>query len=510
MSAGVTADATKRLFNAALAQIDGAGDARPYLAETLPELDSDSWRVFSDGRMETTYRLKADLTWHDGKALTADDFVFAYRVYATPGLGTLEPAPQDRMEGVTAPDPRTVVVSWRELYPDAGSLRHAEFEPLPRHILAADFEQDLGETFLNLPYWSREFISAGPYRLANWEPGTSIEGLAFDRHALGRPRIDRIIVRFVADENTMLTSLLAGSVDIATDNSLRFEQAAVLKRDWEAQGKGVVLLDPVQPRLTNIQLRPELANPRAFLELPVRRAIAYSVDKNAINEGLFDGQVPLADQFLPRTVPYFAELDRAIVKYPFDLRQTEQQMAEAGYRKGADGFYASAGGERFSMDHWVIGGSQNEKQSAIMADGWRRAGYEVREYAIPASQGTDGQVRATFPGLSSVATGGGERNLNFLTSAQIPSAGNRWRGNNRGAWANAEYDSLWAAFNTTLDRSTRTRQVLRMMRLATDDVAMLFLFHSPNVTAHVAGLKGPAIGAPDTLAIWNVYEWTLP
>jgi len=31
--------------------------------------------------METTYRLKPGIVWHDGQALTADDFVFAYEVF---------------------------------------------------------------------------------------------------------------------------------------------------------------------------------------------------------------------------------------------------------------------------------------------------------------------------------------------------------------------------------------------------------------------------------------------
>src|SRR5689334_13189254 len=46
----------KRLFNATLAAMDGDQTPRPALAESLPQLNTDSWRVFPDGRMETTYR----------------------------------------------------------------------------------------------------------------------------------------------------------------------------------------------------------------------------------------------------------------------------------------------------------------------------------------------------------------------------------------------------------------------------------------------------------------------
>jgi peptide/nickel transport system substrate-binding protein len=509
VSAGITSAATKRLFNAALALVDGTGAPRPYLAETLPQLNSESWQVFPDGRMETTYRLRPNLTWHDGAPLTADDFALAFKVYTAPGIGIFEVVPQDRIEEVLAPDTRTVVIRWRTPYPDAGSLRHADLEPVPRHILEGPFQQENPDLLANHPYWSREFVGAGPYRLDRWEPGSHIEAVAFDGHALGRPRIERVVVRFIADENTMLTNLLAANVDIAMDNSLRFEHAMVLKREWGPGTKGIVLLDPSQPRLTNIQLRPELANPAALLDVRARRALAHSLDKQGIVDGLFDGEIPASDQFLPRNIPYFAELDRGIVKYPYDLRRTEELMAEVGYRKGGDGAFAGPSGERFSFEHWVIAGSQNERQSAIMADGWRRAGYEVREGTIPAAQSTNGEVRATFPALSSVATGGGEPGLNFLASAQIPSPANRWRGNNRGGWYSAEYDRLWDSFQTTLDRGERNRIAVQMMRLATEEVAMLFVFHSPNVTAHWGSLRGPEIGTPDTLVNWNIHEWEL-
>jgi peptide/nickel transport system substrate-binding protein len=505
---GITADGTKRLFNAAFAIIDGSGTARPYLAEALPQLNTETWRVFPDGRMETTYRLRPNLSWHDGQPLSAEDFLFALRAYNA-GLGRFEPTPQDRFEDVAALDERTVVIRWRTLYPEAGALRSTHFDPLPRHLLQRDFEEDSGDSFINHSYWARDFVGTGPYRLERWEPGSHLDALAFAGHALGRPKIDRIIVRFFGDENTTLTNLLSENVHIAIDNSLRFEHASVLKREWGPGNRGVVLLDPVQPRFTNIQYRPEYANPRAVLDLRVRRALAHAVDKQAINDALFDGEIPLADQFLPRTVAYFADLDRAITKYPYDLRQTDGLMNEAAFRRGGDGIYASSAGERFGFEHWVIAGSQNEKQGAVMAEGWRRAGFEVKEHAIPTAQATDGQVRATFPALSSVATGGGEANLNFLTTSQIPSPGNRWTGNNRGGWVSPEYDRLWDQFNTTLDRSERNRQAIEMMRLATEDVAMMFLFHSANVTAHLSALRGPELGTPDTLTSWNLHEWEL-
>jgi peptide/nickel transport system substrate-binding protein len=201
---------TKRIFNASLALIDGQGAPRPYLAAALPTLNSESWSVAPDGRMETTHNLRPGLTWQDGQPLTAEDFVFAYRVYTAPGLGTFIATPQDRIDEVLAPDATTIRIRWHSPYADAGVLKEGDLDPLPRHLLEAAFaayESDptTREQFLSLPFWTSEYVGAGPFRLERWEPGNRLEATAFAGHALGRPKIDRLIMRLIADENTVLT-----------------------------------------------------------------------------------------------------------------------------------------------------------------------------------------------------------------------------------------------------------------------------------------------------------------
>src|SRR5205823_6216149 len=85
---------TRRMFNAELVLYDGKDVPHPYLAESIPRLNSAAWQVFPDGRMETTYRLRPGLTWQDGASLTAEDFVFAWRLYASPALGMFTSSPQ--------------------------------------------------------------------------------------------------------------------------------------------------------------------------------------------------------------------------------------------------------------------------------------------------------------------------------------------------------------------------------------------------------------------------------
>src|SRR5204863_3460749 len=101
------------------------------------------------------YRLRPNLVWHDDTRLTADDFVFAWRIYSDPELeGLFSATPQNLMEEVVAVDPRTVRISWKRPSPDADHLVLNRFPPLPRHILEAPYQQGPADVVGALPYWS--------------------------------------------------------------------------------------------------------------------------------------------------------------------------------------------------------------------------------------------------------------------------------------------------------------------------------------------------------------------
>src|SRR5438067_2094433 len=111
-----------RPFNAFLDLYDDQGRPVPYMAEALPALNTDSWTVFPDGRMETRYHLKPNLVWHDGAPLTADDFVFTFQVWAPSNGFRTAVVPYSLIDDVLAQDDRTLVIRWKSVYPDAAVL----------------------------------------------------------------------------------------------------------------------------------------------------------------------------------------------------------------------------------------------------------------------------------------------------------------------------------------------------------------------------------------------------
>jgi peptide/nickel transport system substrate-binding protein len=511
-----TSGTARRLFNAYLAVNDERGTPMPYLAESLPELDTDTWRVFPDGRMETTYRLRPNLTWQDGAPLSADDFVFAFAVYSDASLGIFSATPQNLVDEVQAPDPRTVLIKWRSTFPDAGDLTGNTLEPLPRHLLEQAYlpvKQDPAarDSFLNLPFWTTQYIGAGPFRLDRWEQGIQMEGSAFPGHALGRPKIDRVIYRFIEDENTILSNVLAGEVHFTTNTSLRVNQARVLKREWVAANKGSLLYSRNAVFYNHVQYRPEYLKTPLLMDLRVRQALAHGVDKKAVVDVLYEGDSTPADTFIARDEPYFPVVDRAITKYPHDPRRAEQLMNEAGLSKDRQGFYADARGERFAPDFEVLESADYERAGDIMYDSWRRAGFDVQLTVLPNAIIRNNERRHKSPGITSPGAGlGNARNtLSQWSSAQIGTADNRWNGSNRGGWSNAEFDRLFDAYNTTLEPAARDQVVAQGMKILSDQLPGIPIYYNIYPLAVAASLRGPTAGPSSETVYWNLQDWEL-
>jgi peptide/nickel transport system substrate-binding protein len=314
---------------------------------------------------------------------------------------------------------------------------------------------------------------------------------------------------FMNDANTALATILSGGVQLLADDAIYFQQAVVLKREWGPYQGGTVIVAPGLWRFTQFQLHPDRVNPRAFLDLRVRKAVAYGVDRNAINDSIYEGEGIIADSIVPPTVDYFPVVDRAVVKYPFDPRRAEQLMAEAGFTKQPDGFFGTPTEGRLTSEFKVIQNAQNEAEQAIMAAVWRQVGFDFREAVFPAAQALDGQVRSTFPGLFTSASPPGDAVLPNFSTAGTPRPENRWNGFNRSSWSNAEFDRLIDAYNTTLDRNDRIPQVARLVAILSDELPLISLNFNPWITAHVAALSGPQVVSPESSATWNIHEWEL-
>jgi peptide/nickel transport system substrate-binding protein len=412
------------------------------------------------------------------------------------------------MDRVTAPDPRTVVIRWKQIYPDAGELDQGAFAPLPRHVVQPLFERE-AETLPNQPFWTSDYVGAGPYRIESWQPGAFIEAAAFAGHALGRPKIAKLRITWSSDFNATLATLLSGDADMPGDDSIRVEQGLVLEREWTARNAGTVQYRPNLPRFIQIQHRPAYANPAAVGDVRVRRALAHAIDKTAINETLFSGKGITSSSLIYPSLDYYSLVDRAVAKYSYDVKASEQLLADAGFSKDSGGFYLSPTGGRINLEIRNIQSAQNDQERAIIADGWRHAGFEVEENVFTPVQTQDGQALGTFRALSVTSAAATREGLNLKDyvsdSASRPET--RWLGQNRGGWTNPEYDRAAEAFYNTLDPNGRHQAVADAVRTLSTDLGLIPLHFNPGVLAYARGITGPNVKSSDSDFTWNIYEW---
>jgi len=495
------------LFNATLDYSDERGIPQPYLAEALPQVNTETWRVLPDGRMETQYTLKPNLTWQDGTTLTADDFVFGWRVYATPDFGVSTAPPVGQMEEVSAPDARTVLIRWKGLYGDAISMQN-DFQALPRHLLQDSLGQLDPVAFAGLAFWTGEYVGLGPYRVSGWEPGTYIDGTAFDGYVFGRPKIDKIRVQVFSDPNAAMAGLLSGQVHFVGDFVFSETDGATLEERWAGTEGGKVLYAPVELRLSVIQLRPEYADPAALLDVRVRHALADSIDAATAVEVLSDNKGLLTTTLTTPASPYYSQIEPVITKHGYDPRQAQQYLEEAGYVKGANGIYADRSGKSLSLGVWSSSGPKNEREAAVYADSMRRVGIDASTNVFSAEQLRDAQARALIPGVG--IRGFGQKRIEAYTSQQIPRPENRWQGDNRGGWSNAEYDQLMASYVKTLDTNQRVQQLAQMEKIFSEEVPGIPHFFSAIVNAHTSDIQGPvARQTPESgIGYLYVHKWT--
>jgi peptide/nickel transport system substrate-binding protein len=399
------------------------------------------------------------------------------------------------MEEIVVQDPRTFTIRWKQPYVDAAQM-HISFQALPRHILEDDFNKMDAVAFTTHPFWTLQYVGAGPYKLDRWEPGSFLEASAFENYALGAPKIGKLRILIINDPQTAMANVLAGEIDYVTNFMFSVDQGQVLEQTWGVNTGGTVLYSPSQRRLGLIQMRPENQQPKALADVRVRYAIAHSMVDQERVDALDGGKGRVAYTLASEGYTYYPEMEKSVIKHVYDLRRAQELMAEAGWTKGSDGFFRDASGERFSLEVASSAGSKNEQEAAVYIDGLRKSGFDAFQYVLPVAQIDDNELRALRPGLS--LRGGGQPYEYYIESA-IPTAANRWRGDNRPGWYNADYNRVFAQLEGTFAMNERIQLMAQLERIISEDRALTMNSWESLLNVVAKPLKGVEMRmVPDT------------
>jgi peptide/nickel transport system substrate-binding protein len=498
-------DAVEELVNAGLSQADAAGVLQPRLGESVPSLENGQWRVQPDGRMETTFRIKPNVLWHDGTPLTADDLVFTVMVGRDRDLPALSNAAYGAVDRVEATDPRTVVVHWQRPFIQADTMfTHSLALPVSKHLLEVNYLEDKAN-FIQAPYWSIGFAGTGPFKVREWTRSSHMVLAANDAYVLGRPRVDEIEVRFIQDPNALIANILAGEVEINLGRGMSLEQGISIRDQWR-DGKLAVRLSSwiaAYPQFLN-------PNPPALADARFRRALLQLIDRQAMVDSIQFGQSAVAHSYVSPAEPEYRDIEPSIVKYDFDPRSATTAIESLGYSRGADGSFRSADGQRLEIEIRTTGGDDfQEKSMFSVSDYWQRGGIQMDPVVVPRQRATDREYRANFPGFELV------RQPNALTpdavtrmhgsEASLPD--NNYRGSNRMRYRSPELDALIDRFYVTIPRQERTQVLAQMMRHTTEQVVPVGIYYNTEPTMIANRLVNVASGADRSSPAWNAHEW---
>lgn len=495
------------LVNAGLGVIDSAGQHRARLAAMLPTLENGLWKLFPDGRMETTWTLRRDAVWHDGAPFTAADVLFAARVAQDSDLPFARSPGYAVVDTVEAPDPYSMVIGWKQPFIEADMLftqrSSATVMPLARHVLEGPYGTEDKNSFLAHPYWTQGFLGTGPYRLRSWTLGSSVVLEANERYVLGRPKLDLIEVRFILDTNVIVANVLAGEVQLTVGRGLTIEQAILVRGEWR---QGTV----DTPLIQYTALWPQFLNPdpAVMLDLRFRRALYHALDRQQIVDTFLGGLVPVANSIINPDMPEYSAVEPRAARYPYDPNMARRLLEEIpGVSKEADGFYAERpGGKKISVEITTRADHLREKLMPVLADMWTRVGVAADPVVIPEQQATNPAVRAEFRSLWFVFN---PVDINRYRGSETPLPENRYRGANYNRYRNAEFDGLIDRYSLTIPLEERYDVLAQIIRHMTENVIVMPLFHDSEPVliserlTNAAGRRGMAVQT------WNVHEWDL-
>ncbi len=492
-------------FHAGLTVYDQQGTLLPNIASKVPSIDDGDWKVLPDGTMEVAWKLRPDVVWHDGTPLTAGDFVFGLTVQQDPETPAKANTGVKLISRAVAVDQQTLVLTWKETYAEANASGPTDIIAIPRHIMGDAYQGGDKQLFYNSTYWARAFVGLGPYRINAWESGSHIEAAAFDQYFLGRPKIDRLIIRYFSDVKTLVSSLLAGDTDVAGVSSVGLVEGASLRQQWSG---GDVL-----PALTSFRYgTPQDRDPTLpwVRDVRVRQALIHMIDRQAIVDSLTYGLSMTADTAIALNDPAFRLLEqRGFARYPYDLARAGGLLNDAGWRRGGDGIYQN-GGEPLSITIASPARQDiNVQEVVAIASEWKSAGLAATPDPIPYNSVNLNELKASVHG---VFLGSNDLiakdHFGSFTTAQLSSAANRFSAANKGGYSNAVYDRLFDEFSTALDPNRRRDKVVEMAKMGADEAIWIPFYYGSDIASVRKGVRGvgtaPAVQGATT---WNIHTW---
>lgn len=295
------------MFSALVRFKPGSGDVR----EIEPDL-AEKWEGSPDGRA-WTFHLRRGVKWHHGYGeLTADDVIFSLKRAANKETSSFA-ADYAAFDKVEALDPHTVRITLKQVVP---SLLGLVVNSLGGNIVSKKAVEELGAAYAQKP------IGTGPFMFEEYKPQHSLSIVANPAYFRGKPKIDRVIFRYIQSQGSRDLALQSGELDIT---------GGAFGQDWIERTRkirGVKVDTPGLPEIWWLHLN---QSSKPLDDMRVRQAIAYAVNRPALISFRGEAAHRAAQSVVPASHTGFTA-DVPLLEHNID--KAKSLLAEAGFANG--------------------------------------------------------------------------------------------------------------------------------------------------------------------------------
>lgn len=272
----------------------------PALAASEPTISAD--------KLSWTIKLRSGITFSDGTPLSSADVKFSLD---NAKKGTQQGKLFKAITSIDAPDPSTVVI--HTAAPNATLLW--TLASFPAVILPNNFEGKQAKDFYRMP------VGAGPFMISERKPGTDLKLVRNPKYYGTPAKLDSITFVPVADPNTRVLKLRAGSVDLIEDPPT--QQVGQLKGDSKFQ---VISLPVGVMRLGLNTVKPPLN------DVHFRRAVSLALDRDSMVKAVLGGGGSKACAWISAT---FLQGYQPAFGCKYDVAAAKAELAQSATPTGA-------------------------------------------------------------------------------------------------------------------------------------------------------------------------------
>lgn len=271
--------------------------------EPQPSLATD-WEVSDDGT-SIAFNLRDDVKFHDGSSLTPDDVLASVEAMKREGIPS-------QLKGVAA---LITDMSAQGEHGVAFTLDHAVSNLFDMFEMMPVIDDQTVDQLLT----GDEFNGTGPFRVDTYTPGQGMNLVRFDDYWGGTPHLDGVSMKVVRDSQSMLTALRSGDAQMAVD--LAPLDALAIKEDPNFNVYTAPAEDAAYFLASNV-------NVPALADKEVRKAIAYSIDRERILEQVLGGSGRITSlPWSPNSPAYDEALSGT---YTFDQATATDMISDLG------------------------------------------------------------------------------------------------------------------------------------------------------------------------------------